>query len=292
MNKENCTKLLEKYNIPYIELKESKNGIFETKISENKILVIKNENEKEKIAMEYKTLLNLKNKMAVPEIYKVNDDFITDASVIYKIDGTTLSTYEEKEDYAFALGNALGLLHVSEVNEQSSEEEIKKIWEQHILSKTLYYGTKIISLFTKEFNDRIFNYLNENLHFVKEDYELTLLIGSLSNDDYVVKEGKAYFNNFSNAMVGDPVSDFAAIYDYYYDNKDQLEKFMLGYKDYMNIPDNFENKLPFYKFINTMDKLIELSEDKENNKEDIDNLIDILNAIIDGKYNPVIEIDE
>lgn len=292
MNKENCTKLLEKYNIPHIELKELKNGIFETKIDENKTLIIKNENEKEKIAMEYKTLLNLKNKMAVPEIYKVNDDFITDASVIYKIDGTTLSTYEEKEDYAFALGNAFGLLHVSEVNEQSSEEEIKKIWEQHILSKTLYYGTKIISLFTKEFNDRIFNYLNENLHFVKENYELTLLIGSLSNDDYVVKEGKVYFNNFSNAMVGDPVSDFATIYDYYYDNKDQLEKFMLGYKDYMNMPDNFENKLPFYKFINTMDKLIELSEDKENNKEDIDNLIDILNAIIDGKYNPVIEIDE
>ncbi|MCQ2978354.1 MAG: phosphotransferase [Clostridia bacterium] len=291
MDKNICINLLNKYGIDAANLKELNNVSFETK-NNDKTLIIKNFDEKEKVAMEYKTLLNLSKKMKVPSIYKNGEDYITEASVIEKIEGKEISTYEDKDASSYLLGSALGLLHVSEINEQSSEEELKKIWENYILSKTLYFGTKIISLFNKEFNDRIFNYLNENMHFVKEDYELTLLLGKISNSDYVVKDDRVYFNNFENCMVGDATSDFAMIYDYYYDNEEQLEKFLTGYQDYMNLPDNFENKLPFYKFINTLDRLIELSEDKENNKEEIDNMIDIVNAIIEGKYHVITNVEE
>lgn len=291
MDKQNCIDLMNKYNIKYDEIKENKNGTFETK-SNDITLIIKNADEKEKIAMEYKTLVNLSNKMVVPKIYKNGEDYILEASVIEKIDGHSISTYEEKDDNAFILGSALGLLHVCEINEQSSQEELKKIWENFILSKTLYFGTKIISLFNKDFNDRIFNYLNENMYYIKDDYEPSLVLGHISNDDFVIKDGRVYFNDFSHSMIGDATSDFAMMYDYFYDNEEQIRKFMQGYQDYMSLPENFENKLSYYKFINALDRLILLSEDKENNKEEIDNTLDIINAIIDGKYNVVLNYED
>ena len=287
-----CKNILDENNIRYKNIEELRNEIFLVTLENDNEIIVKNIEDKEKIAWEYKNLLALQSKMRVPKIFKINDDYIKEASVIEKLKGFMVKTYEEKENAAFYLGNALGLLHVSEINEQSSEEELKKVWEKHILSKPLYYGTEIVKILDKKYSDKIFTYLNENMHYIKNDYDVTMLIGNITNEDYVVTSDRVMFNNFSNVMLGDATSDFAMIYDYFYDNKEQLEKFMNGYKDYMSIPDNFTNKLPFYKLINALDRLILLSNNKEENKESINNELDLIEAIINGKYDCMINIEE
>ena len=49
--------------------------------------------------------------------------------------------------------------------------------------------------------------------------------------------------------------------------------------------------MPFYKFINSLDKVITLYDNKEENKEEIDNTLDIINAIMNGRYNCEIDMD-
>ena len=281
---ERCKEIFESYNIETKDVKELPGNKYAITLNDDKKVIVKNIDDKEKIAWEYKTLFNLQNKMRIPKVFKVGDEYIKEATVLEEIEGMSVRTYEEKEAAASLLGNAIGMLHIVEINEQSSEEELKKIWEKHILSKTLYFGTKIIELFNKDVNEKIFNYLNENMHYVKEDYEATMILGKITNDDYVLSNSRVILTNFENAMIGDPTYDFALFYDYYYDNAEQIDKFISGYEDYMGVPENFENKLPFYKLIVLLDKIVELSNDRDKNKEEIEKALDMINSIIDGKF--------
>lgn len=281
---ERCKDIFKSYDLELKSLKKITENRYEVELDDSKKLIVKNVDDKEKIAWEYKTLFNLQNKMRVPKVFKAGEEYIKEATVLEEIEGVCVKTYEEKEATAELLGNAIGMLHIVEINEQSSEEELKKIWEKHILSKTLFFGTKIIELFSKDVNEKIFNYLNENMHYVKEDYEATMILGKITNDDYVVSNGKVMLTNFESSMIGDPTYDFALLYNYYYDNASQIEKFLVGYEDYMGLPENFENKLPFYKMIVLLDKIIELSNDKVSNKDEIERILNMVNDIIDGKF--------
>lgn len=281
---ERIKEIFKLYNIELKRVDEISPNCYEVETENGDVLIAKNADDKEKIAWEYKTLFNLSNKFVCPEPFKVGDDYIKEALVVVKEPGRVASTYEDKEEFAFELGAAFGKMHITELNEQSSEEELKKVWDKFILNKILFFGTKIINVFPKDVNDQILSYLNDNMQVVKENYDACLVLGKLTNNHYVYRDETVELVNFEDSMIGDPIYDFALAYEYYYDNADHVQRFIDGYQTYMGLPEHFEEKLPFYKLINMLDKILELSDDADKNEEELKNILDRIMDIVTGKF--------
>lgn len=286
---EKIKEIFKKYDCDIVNITKMNDILYEAKLKDDRTVLVKMADDKEKIAWEYKCLLNLNGKVRVPKIFMPNDEYITECIVFEKPIGKLIETFEDKEKIANLIGVMLGNIHILEFNEQRSEEELKKIWNKHILNKTLYIGSAITEIFTKEKCDKVLEYLTESVKTLSEDFELSMIVGNFNNNDIIYNSDNdsITFINFSSAMLGDPSYDFAKIYKYFQMDEGLIKEFISGYEDIISVPTKLDSKINLFLMIDYIEEIIKIKDNKEM-KPKVDKYIEMIENIINGAIKPLV----
>ncbi len=246
---EEVKELLDKYKIEYKEINHIYNCDYRVILSDDTSITVRMLDDKFKIAREYKYALQLAGRVPVRKIFKKDDLGIPEAAIFVDVDGRAPLDSIEEKNIAYELGETLGMLHISELNEQVGEDSLRKAWRDYILSKIVEYARVIKGYVEDDVYEKILEFFERNATYVQvlED-EMSIIHGNYKPENVLIKDGRVVaLINFDEAIVGDRVLDFATMANIYGDDLEASDAFFNGYDSLLSLPAAFNEKLLFYR---------------------------------------------